>query len=49
MVFKSAEAIVWLKEKIPEGVGATDFPSDKYIKTKFSSLKRSFKEASEDI
>ena len=35
--FKPAQ--VWLKDKSPEGVGATDFPSDKQIKTKFSALK----------
>ena len=47
--FKPAQAVVWLKHKFPEGVGATDFPNDKQIKTKFSALKRAFKDASEAI
>ena len=49
MGFKPAQDVVWLKEKFPEGLGATDFPIDKQIKNKFSALKREFKEASEDI
>ena len=47
--FKLSQAMVWLKEIFPEGVGATDFPCDKQIKNKYSALKRAFKEASEDI
>ena len=32
-VFSSpAQAVVWPKNKFPEGVGATNFPSDKQIK-----------------
>ena len=38
--FNTEQAMVWLKEKIPEGLGTTNFPSDKYIKTKLSALKQ---------
>ena len=43
------QSVVKTKGKPPEEVGATNFPSDKQIKTKFSLLKQSFKKASEDI
>ena len=49
VVFKTVQAVVWLKYKYSEVVGVTNSPSEKYIKTKFSALKQSFKEDSEDI
>ena len=47
--FKPSHSVAWLQNKFFEGVGATDFPSDKQIKNKYSTLKQGFKEASEDI
>ena len=37
--FKPYQAMVWLKEKLPEVVGATELPSAKYIKNNYSALK----------
>ena len=49
MGFKPEHAVVCLKEKIPEGVGETNFSGGKQIKNKYSTLKQAFAEASEDI
>ena len=34
--FKTEQDVVWLKDKLPKGVGATKFPSGKQIKNRYS-------------
>ena len=47
--FNPVQSVVCLKEKLPEGFGDTNLPSDKHIKNNYSSFKLSFKEAYEYI
>jgi hypothetical protein len=42
--FKPRQAVVWMKDKFPDAVNVADFPSDKQIKSKFSALKRTFRD-----
>ena len=47
--FKPSQAVVCLKDKFAEGIGATYLPCDKQNKNNYSALKNSFKESPEDI
>ena len=49
VVFKTSQAMVYLKVKFLEEVGTTDFQSDKQFKKHYSALRITFKESSEDI